>query len=168
MSEKMIESLYQKQKITKPETEDIINSSLEDSRMKEALDFVAYIKSSNMKIRWASANSWDVSYKNKGVCKIKIWDHSWSIIPSYGHSKYGDKLFSILAANKMEKIIWNNIYFCRACHKKPCTPISTRIMDKTFDNVCHCVLFQFQDPDTETIECVKKILEYKCGEIGKK
>lgn len=162
MSEKSKVSLYQAQKKTKPKVEDVINELLEGDRKKNALDFVAYIKSFKMTPHWASANSWAVSYKNKRVCYIKVGDHvsmegAWYIRPSV---EYNDALFTYITKEKLEEFIWDNLHYCRACGR--CAPGRRAVVcGKEFDHVCNAILFEFHNPDVMTLECAKKLVKFK-------
>jgi len=159
-------SVYQEQKATKPRIEDIINQSLNGDRKQAALDFVAYIKSLKMTPRWASANSWDVKYKGRGVCKIQAGGGTWLIRPSFNYI-YDDALFAFLADEKLQEPIWSNINRCRGCGKNPqdCMKKSVTVMGKEFKGVCSCVLFQFHNPDAAAIDCAKKLVEYRRATI---
>ena len=72
MSEKNENSLYKEQKANKPKVEDIIPNWLDGDMKNNALDFVTWLRVNKMSPTWASANSWKVSYKSKGVCYIKL------------------------------------------------------------------------------------------------
>ena len=163
MSGQKISSLsFTEQKLIKPKIEDIILECLNDEKKQASLDFVFYIKSLKMTPRWTNKNAWVVSYKGKGVCKIYVWDNGWFIRPSFNYD-YTDELMTFIVENKLEETIWNNIYHCRACGKSPatCMQKSKIILGKEFKGVCSCVLFQFQNPNTNTIECVKKLIDYR-------
>jgi len=162
MEEKNKASLYQDQKKTKPKVEDVINNSLDGDQKQAALDFVAFIKLYKMTPQWASANSWAVSYKGKRVCYIKVGDYvsgdgSWCIRPSVD---YDDALFTFIETAGLTEIIWGNLHYCRACGR--CAPgRSVTVFGREFDKVCNAILFEFHDPDAATLDCAKKLVEYR-------
>ena len=169
MADKSKGSLYQEQKKTKPKAEDVISDLLDGNRKHAALDFVAFIKSYKMTPQWASANSWAVSYKGKRVCYIKVSDYvsgdgSWYIRPSVD---YNDALFSFIENEKLTEIIWNSLHYCRACGK--CAPgRSVTVCGKVFSKVCHGILFEFHNPDAATLDCAKKLVEFRRNAISGK
>lgn len=163
MSNKTEKSLYQLQKNTKPKIEEIINTMLAGKKKQCALDFVAFVKSFRMTPQWASANSWAVSYKNKRVCYIKISDYvvgkgSWYIRPAV---EYNDTLADFCINEHLEKIMLDNVHFCRACGK--CAPGKHVIFfGKELDNVCCSPIdFEFHNPNTDTLDCAKKLVVFK-------
>ena len=160
MEQKISSLSFQEQKALKPKIEDFILECLNGETQQTALDFVAYVKSMKMNPRWSHKNAWDVRYKNGGVCKIYVWDGGWLIRPSFNYN-YDDALMAFLAENKLQEIIWNNIGHCRACQKSRCAIKSKIILGKEFKDVCKCVLFQFQNPNPATIECAKKLVDYR-------
>lgn len=142
-----------------------MDECLDGEQRQAGLGFVEYLKLVKMTPHWTNRNAWDVKYKGRGVCRIYVWDSSWLIRPSFNYD-YDSALFAFLAGEKQQEIIWGNIGFCRACHKIPCAVKSINVMGKEFKNVCSCVLFQFQDPDTATIECAKKLIGYRRAAIA--
>jgi hypothetical protein len=162
MADKSQLSLYQEQKKIKPKVEDVINDLLSGDRKQAALDFVAFIKSYRMTPQWASANSWAVSYKGKRVCYIKVSDYvaedgSWYIRPSVD---YNDELFDFIENEKFTEIIWDNLHYCRACGR--CAPgRRVTVCGREFDHVCHGILFEFHNPDTATLDCAKKLVDFR-------
>lgn len=170
MSEKKRVSLYQEQKKTKPKVEDVINELLKGDRKQAALDFVSFIKSLKMTPQWASANSWAVSYKNKRVCYIKIKDfrskeNYWYIRPAIG---YDDETIAFCERENLKQIMINSIHFCQGCGK--CAPGKRMIFfGKEFENVCcSSIDFEFHNPDAATLECAKKLVDFRRSIISGK
>ena len=163
MSEQKISALsFKEQKEVKPKIENAIAECLDSEMQQTALNFVAYIKSIKMSPRWSNRNAWIVNYKSRGVCKIYVWENGWFIRPSFNY-EYEDELMDFIVENIPKEIIWDNIYHCRACGKSPatCMQKSKVILGKEFKAVCSCVLFQFHNPNTYAIECVKKLINYR-------
>ncbi len=161
-------SPYQEQKNKKPKVEEIIYATLNNERQKNALEFVAFIKSLKMTPQWVSANSWAISYKGKRVCHIKVSDYvagegSWYIRPSV---IYDDILKDFCIHEGLEKIMLDSIHFCRACGK--CAPGKhAMFFGKEINNVCCSPIdFQFHNPSTIVMECAKKLVEYRRQEIS--
>jgi len=168
MSEQKISSLsFNEQKALKPKIENAILECLNGDMMQTALDFTEYVKSIKMSPRWTNRNAWVINYKSKGVCKIYVWDDGWFIRPSFNYD-YENELMVFITESKLEKTIWDNIYHCRACGKSPatCMQKSKIILGKEFKGVCSCVLFQFHNPNTDAIDCVKKLIDYRRASIA--
>ena len=165
MLKQKISSLsFKEQKALKPKPtiENAVSECLSGEMQNTARDFIDYLKSLKMTPRWVNRNAWDVKYKNRGVCKIYVWDNNWFIRPSFNYN-YEDELMTFLAENQLQETIWNNIYHCRACGKSPaaCMQKSKIILGKEFKGVCSCVLIQFHKPNADAIECVKKLIDYR-------
>jgi len=163
MPEQKISSLsFKEQKILKPKIEDVICECLDGDMRQAASDFADYVKSMKMSPRWTNRNAWVVNYKGRGVCKIYVGDNAWLIRPSFNHD-YDDALFAFLLEERLEDIIWENIYHCRACGKSPstCMRKSAIVLGREFKGVCSCILFQFRNPSCVAIECVKKLIDYR-------
>ena len=163
MAEDKISSLsFKEQKALRPKLENSISECLNGDMIKVALDFIDYVKSMKMSPRWTNRNAWVMNYKGKGVCKVYVYDNGWFIRPSFNYD-YTDELMTFLTENKLEETIWNNIYHCRACGKSPdiCMQKSKIILGREFKGVCSCILFQFHNPNTDAIECVKKLIDYR-------
>jgi hypothetical protein len=82
------DELIKEQKTTKPVIEDIIGKFLKGDALRNAMDFIAFLRENKMNPRWHSANSWRVSgKKGKGVCRIDLGGlkHAWM-----QHIKIGD------------------------------------------------------------------------------
>jgi len=60
--------LQQKQIITKPKIDNVINDFLNGDVLTKALDFIDYLKMNKMNPRWSATNAWTVKHKNKRVC----------------------------------------------------------------------------------------------------
>jgi len=72
-SEINYENLIKEQKTTKPIIEDIIGKFLTGDKLRNAMDFIAFLRTNNMNPRWHSANSWRVAgKKGEGVCRIDL------------------------------------------------------------------------------------------------
>jgi hypothetical protein len=158
--------------------EDIIGEVLIGDAQKNALDFVAYLRSSEMQFErekgyWEDKYYWGIKYANKFVCFIlinsegKTDPESWTIwSDDSGSNTFGDCQLD----EHIKEILWKNVDICGNCggcsHYK--NPGGTRktIFGKEFDNVCITTM-RFTTPDTKTVECVKKMVEIRKNDILK-
>ena len=159
-------SLAEQQQKTKPKIEDVIVELLNGERQQNALDFVAYLREQKLNPRWKSTNSWGIKYKGKWIISIGISpgnSGSWRI--GWWHLGFDFiNVFSVEHENaeildRCKEIVWSNIVYCTGCAN--CKPGTTKtIFGKDFNLLCYGI-FDFKDPDADTLECAKKLLECK-------
>ena len=152
------------QRKTKPKIEDILPIFLNDGELKNAMDFVAFLRENKMSPGWRSPNSWCASYKGKVVTYIKIGDasyvdtkyDSWQIV-FFGHYNYeNEELFD----EHTKKIAWSKIRFCECCANCKHAPgINATILNKALDdNICCYMSLRFNAPDTDELSCAKNLV----------
>ena len=164
MSEKANYAPIEEQKNTKPNIEDVISDFLEGDALRNAMDFVAFLRENNMNPRWSSANAWRVTgKKSKPICKINLggakgaWmNHmkvgDWQIIELEGlERKYLDEF---AASDEMREFVWANVRGCVRCSS--CGPRKWTYIGRQFDECCG---LKFVNPDAKELELVKKIVE---------
>jgi len=142
------DELIKSQKNTKPIIEDIVGLFLEGDKLKNALDFIAFLRENNMNPRWHSANSWRVTgKKSKGICRIDLGGnkHAW-----HSHFTIGDWQISDLeglerkylepyiADDKISAFVWENVKPCRKCCT--CGPRWRSYAGKEFTDCCGFVI----------------------------
>jgi len=91
-----------------------------------------------------------------------MWENGWFIRPAYADDSV-DGFVDFCVENKLEEVLWENIYFCRGCGKSPsdCMQKTKAVFGKEFKAVCSCVLFQFHNPNPAAIECMTKLMDYR-------
>ena len=57
--------IYQQQKMTKPQIEVVINEYLDGDEQTAALDFVAWLRTNGLPLKWSGLNAWTLNYKGK-------------------------------------------------------------------------------------------------------
>lgn len=150
----------------KPTIEDVIRTTLSEGRQEVALEFVSFLRALRMSPQWASTNSWAVTYKSKRVCYIKIADKlpvgTWYIRPSL---QYDDALNDFCVAEDMVSLMLKSVHFCKACGK--CAPGKTvSFFGQELDHVCCAPIdFEFHNPSSNELECVKKLVIYSRQKI---
>jgi len=135
----------------------VINDVLKGDAQKNALDFAQYLKSNEM-----VANGAEVSNNGTPVCYIHI-DGSdekpgpWTI---WTEGDYTQEHKDVLLDEHMKKIAWANVNICGDCGAG-CGPEKRKVIfGKEFDNVCNAIM-AFNNPNAETLECVKKLIEMR-------
>ncbi|MCL2361680.1 MAG: hypothetical protein FWC73_07705 [Defluviitaleaceae bacterium] len=155
------------EKTAKPQIEETINDVLHGDALKNALDFVAFLRANKLSPRWASLNSWAVSYKNQRVCYIRLSgtahyhnleDGSWHINHvNYGQTELvGDDDEQYISNERLKDMVWNNVKYCAKCYNcKPGNVVT--VLGRQFDEVCHSWLMM-KNPDVDTLNCAKTII----------
>ena len=167
MPDKKISSLnYKEQKEIKPTIEEVIPECLSGDMKKTVLDFVMYLRANKMFLKWRSANSWKILHENKSVFSIGLATGKW-----VWAGRYSNFWFVALSINNiteyeesiidagLQKFIWDNIKYCNSCSK--CAPgIEMTISGRELKNICRDLcLIAICDPDEETLNDIKKLLE---------
>ena len=171
MSEENNISLFKKQKQTRPKIEDVAADYLSGEALQRLLDFAAYLRENKIPHSWDSGNTWKFTYKGKKLCVIRISDaslphcnytSSWHIGIDGDFSKDYEEIFS---DDKSKETAWDNIKYCRGTGCPP--PPGTRMafLGKEFENVCQHTRFIIDNPNAETIECAKKLIQKRCDDI---
>jgi hypothetical protein len=154
--------------------ENFIGEVLTGDAQKNALEFVAYLKASEMlfergKGYWEDKLYWLITYKDEYVCFIlingseeKTEPDGWTIWSDDSGSAWFED-FPI--DEHIKEIAWKNVDFCANCGSCD-NPGGTRktIFGKEFNNVCITTM-KFINPDVEALECVKKMVEIRKNEI---
>ena len=150
MSEKNIENLYAK-------IENSFNEILSGDELKNALDFVQYLKENDLIF-----NEGAISYKDKAVCYMhldsgKQYPSPWTI---WTVGDYSSEHKNVPLTEHVKEIAWEHINTCDDCGAG-CSPGTRKsIFGKEFNNVCSADM-AFYVPNTQTLECIKKLLEMR-------
>ena len=143
---------------------------LDGAEKQNALDFAAFCRANKMTPQWQSTNRWRFQHKGKRVCIVRLWDDSRSIIPYNAIGpwpEFSAEWEKFIFDEGLDEIVLENINHCRHC--LPCQPGKDLIiLGKECTNVCN-VMYLFWNPDERTMECVKKLLEFRkqCIAAGK-
>jgi len=153
---------YVEQKNTRPKIEDVACEFLDGEKLKNALNFVAYLRTNKMSPVWASWNHWRISSKGRGVCSVKIGlpgfssrYNAWRI--EFQSSGFDDE--KLLPDERLKEIVWANVKNCKHCANCIPTPCKT-ILGKEFERSCN---IEFWNPGIEEIECAKQVIQVRLG-----
>jgi len=156
--------------------EDIINETLIGDAQKNALEFVAFLKSNHMQFErekgyWEDKYYWGIKYNNDFVCFILISSEdktdpeSWTFwSDDSGAATFGDGSLD----EQLKETIWQHVGVCENVNKcfDGCKKSRKTIFGKEFDNVCGTAIC-FKNPDSAAVECLKIIVEIRKNEILK-
>jgi len=145
-----------------------ICENLEENAQKNALDFAAFLRASEMQLErcggyWEDKLYWAVNYHDQSVCYILIDDKEkpcrWTIWSDDSGSQW---FADVPLDDRMKNIVWDNVDVCEKTDRcfDGCRRSSKTIFGKAIDNVCGTAI-KFEDPNAETVECMKKIFEIR-------
>jgi hypothetical protein len=154
--------------------ENSIGEVLTGDMEKNALEFASFLRACEMlferaKGYWEDKHYWMIKYKNEFVCFIlvgsegKTEPESWIIWSDDSDSNW---FADFPVDERIKEIAWKNVDICGGncggCNK----PGGTHkiIFKKEFNNVCRTT-FKFINPDIETLECIKKLVEIRKNDI---
>ena len=153
------------EKTIKPKIEDKIVEVLNGNVLNGVLDLINYFNDIKMTPQWSATNVWKVSYKTFSLCFIRLHgcaDYhnvkagSWHIVPFIGEYE------SSALSDELKEIVWKNKETCRGCGK--CALELKSVFGKTYDYACEKSIV-FTNPDTKSLECVKKLIELRIKNI---
>jgi len=156
--------------------ENIIRNILSEAEIGNALNFVTYLKKNEMEfIRgkgyWKDKFYWIMNYKNENVCSILIGPEEktdpsqWLIWSENSNDNSSHWFENIILDKYIKEIAWKNIDFCGNCGYCLGGKCKT-IFGKEFNNVCGTT-FLFKNPNAETLDFMKKMIEFRKNEIFK-
>jgi len=165
MPEKIPDSLFQKQQRVRPKIEDVMVDVLEGDALINAQDFLSYLRENKLTPAWGSANSWKVSYKNKGVCYIRFHGAaeyhnmdagSWHLAL---FSQFDNHLNELISdeSEEIQTLVRNHIDHSESCGG--CMPgLDRKSVNKEFTNICAGTSIQMTNPDDQLREFAKKLI----------
>jgi len=134
-------------------------------RIKNALDFAEYLKANEMIYTGIHC---EIHYKDKCACYIYFdasckFHSPWSI---WTEGDYDSEHDDVSISECMKEIAQANVWHCLRCGN-PCSPGKRAVIfGKEFENVCNAIMM-FRNPDGETLECVKKLVDMRKNDILK-
>ena len=154
-------SLYKDQKETKPKVEDVAAEILDGDKLKNLLNFLAFLKDNKMTPRWQSYNSWKVTYKNKSMCYVNLneRDKVWMIrLSQFTRDGWFTNYDNYFTDEELKKFILDNIN-PPPCVERGCNGRQNMtIFGKHFDKVCNCWPLRFINLEDAELEFSKKLI----------
>ena len=138
--------------------EESINITLKGETKRNALDFAAFLKANDLA---TGETHGTVVYKDNVFAYLHMdgkpeMPGPWTIWPDLD----GTVPDGFTLDDSMKEIAWKHVNICADCGSG-CAPGSSKtIYGKEFENVCGAIL-AFTDPDSQTLECVKKLMELR-------
>jgi len=153
--------------------ENYITEILAGDAQKNALEFAAYLRASEMQFErgggyWEGKLYWMIKYKEEYVCYILIGAEEktdpgpWTI----WSDDSGSNCFEDFPLDEqMKEVAWRNVDICGNCGGCG-NPGGSRktIFGKEFNNVCITPM-RFTNPGVEALEFIKKMVEIRKDDI---
>lgn len=151
MNRKNNESLFKKQRNVRPVIEDAVSEALNGDTLTNAQNFISYLRKNKMTPGWASANSWKVSYKGKGVYYIRLPGTAWYPLDADSwnlsvFAQYDENLRELISGESeeiKELVHANNNFPCGGCM----SGLDRKSVSKNFSNICACTCINIKNPD---------------------
>lgn len=155
------------QKETRARIEDVIPHYLEGAMKNAALDFVSYLQSNRIQLKWAGWNCWKTFYKSKILCWITIdlfvRPITWEVSPVLARI---DEYEGFIVDEGWQDFILDNFKRCNPnCPGRCGGSEGVTILGKEALNICREVFYvnnkkvDYANPDEATINRIKKLLE---------
>ena len=151
--------------------EEFIIKHLVGDTQKNALAFVAFLRENEMQFHrdtngyWEDKLYWWIKCKDEYFCFILIngyEDSHWGIWFEDGDSDcYADAPVS----ERIKEIAWANVdIFKGDCGGGQCEGLRKVIFGRLFESLYRTLMF-FDNPNTEALECMKKLVELRKNDI---
>lgn len=151
-----------------------IYEALTGDAQKLALYFAVYLQALEITLErgtgyWTDKRYWMAKYDEKYICFILLNGHGsaahkdepegWIIWLDDADSRQSQWYANTPLNDEMKETAWRHVDFCANCGSCGGGTRKT-IFGKEFDNVCGTT-FRFDNPNTEDIECAKKLAELR-------
>ena len=153
--------------------EDFIVKILSGGEKKNAIDFVEFLRANNMQFERSTTNYW----ADKLYWYVKFQDEFVGFILVNGYCSVGDEtepegwifwsdnynsdLFADFSPDEHTKeIAWKHVDFGNCGGG-----ITVKLFGKEFAPVCNGTTFRFNNPNSEELDCVKKLVEIRKSDI---
>jgi len=147
---------YQEQKKNKPSIDELILKFLNGTERENLIKFVSFLRENKMAPQWGSTNSFNVSYKNRRVCIIKINETGFRI---WANTQYNEE-FNFWFAEETERkkeFLLSTITYCFGCGS--CKPgLNINILGKQLQGACFNPVIRMESPDAEMIDLAVKLV----------
>jgi hypothetical protein len=157
--------------VKKSKFEEAIEELLEGETLENARYFFTELRGAKISVTGATNGAWKIAHKGKGMGRV-VWmcKDFWAVETYREETPEFDEY---IKSENLQEIMWENIYQCRKCSPSLCAPQAGKPVEgytgfdrtffgRKFENTCkHWRGGVFRTPNKETIDCIKKVLEYK-------
>lgn len=131
-----------------------INELLDGDLKNNALEFVNYLHAKQLTPQqWFDPTYWRVPFEENYLCGIVFNENKWRFW--FWSGDYNGEL-----DDKSIETVHDYVRPCINCTTDCQFGKDTTVFGKEFINTCIQFPIQFENPDVNTLECIKKLLEY--------
>jgi len=170
MSEISKEALYEQLKTSEPQINEVISKHLTDETVKErCLYYVGWLKEKGISpiyVDVAGQNPfWEINYGDKKHYMVWNGKDNISIMIKVA---FTNKYQAVMLENNLQEMVFNNLQYCSRKYGKHCNNcglppdvagVNEIIFGKEVENLCCGQFISFINPNSKTIEGIKKLLE---------
>ena len=140
--------------------EDVFKDVLTGEILNSALNFAEFLSANEMV---HVPEKHEIRYKDERICYIDMFKdrNTWSV---WTEGDYSNECEGFRIDEQTKEIAWKHANKCGHCDGQDCSPgVSKIIFGKEFANICNgaYVDIKFDNPDTEALTGLKKLLEMK-------
>lgn len=150
------------QKNIKPKIEEIASDYLDGEALKNMLDFVEWLRANRMTPAFGSKSKEGISYTTH-VCYVKLFLGYWHIWISGKHRKHKHLYIDdFLACEELKEIVGDNLPSCIEGCGHRCNEgqgYTVTVCGKKYEKICGCCTVRFINPNAETLNIIKKVIE---------
>lgn len=165
------EALVKQLKTNKPQVKEVIANYITDENIKApAMHFVEWLSASSSPPSWMDldeqhAIAWEVQYKGKKHFIVYNGNDLSIMVKASFTSEYQ----AIISANNMQNKVMDNLQYCSRASGGQCSGCSLPadvagvdevLFGKEIKNLCCGQFITFDNPNSEAIAGIKKLLEY--------
>lgn len=149
-------SEYQAQKKEKPSIYELIERNLTGETKEDLLRFVSFLKENRMSPQWGSTNTYNLSYKNRRVCIIKIAENSYQIWLNTQYNEDFNKYFAD-ESDDIKKYLLDKVVYCFGCGS--CKPgLEIDLLGVPLKKACYNPVIRMENPNEERLELARKLV----------
>jgi hypothetical protein len=154
MSENNDASLDKEQTASSPILEEEILKLLDGDLKETALGFVTYLGANQMTPRhWFGSNAWRVPYGEYYLCGIIVNKDGWRVL--FFRGDYQGEF-----EQGFIKAVQDSVRPCVSCEDSCPKGKDLLVFGKEFPNACFQLPVQFDNPNGNTLEYIKELIEY--------
>jgi len=162
--------LYEQFNTREPQVDDVISKYFTIESVKEGLlRFIAWLKANGAYPSYADFDGqspfWEINHNNKSFYIVMNGTADVCVMMNV---TFSDEYQAVMCDNNMQDIILSNLQYCSRkdgshcgnCHLPPdVVGVDNIIFEKEISNLCCGQFISFNNPDNETIEGIKMLLE---------
>ena len=165
MSEKDNSSLNKEQEKPFPQIEDEINERLDNELKESALKFIAHLSANQMTpLRWFGQGYWKIPGAPIGK-KSLFGIHLYGFNPRAHNNGWVLWFFpggySGEADEEVIKLVRDNVGYCVKCSSECSKGVDMTIFGREYTNMCCQFPVRIENPDDETLEKIKKLVDFR-------